>query len=154
MQVQETIESAQIHGRSLTEMVVATFESLESSNIESLRQIYTDDVCFEDPAHGIQGLDSLISLFKSLYQNLDGCQFKFHKKVTSDDGIFLSWTMLIRHKKIRKGAVTRVEGASFLRARDGKIFYHRDYFDLGAMVYENVPMLGTLIRVIKSNLGQ
>jgi len=154
MQVQETTRYRSVDEHTLAQNVVATFENLDPTNIATLRQIYTEDVCFEDPAHGIQGLETLVSCFEALYQNLDSCQFKFHKKVASSEDIFLSWTLLFRHKKIRQGEVIRVEGASYLKTRDGKVFYHRDYFDLGAMVYENVPLLGGLIRLIRGRLGQ
>jgi len=154
MQVLETAGSKSINKQTLTQKVVATFENLDPTNIETLQQIYTEDISFEDPAHGIQGLEPLISYFEALFQNLDSCQFKFHKQVASSEDMFLSWTLLFRHKKIRQGEVIRVEGASYLKTRDGKVFYHRDYFDLGAMVYENVPLLGGLIRVIKGKLGQ
>ena len=154
MQVKETADNKTTIANTLAKEVVTTFENLAPTNIQTLRQIYTEDVCFEDPAHGIQGLETLISYFESLYQNLEDCQFKFHKEIASNEDLFLSWTMLIKHKKIRHGKVIRVEGASYLKTRAGKVFYHRDYFDLGAMVYENVPLLGGLIRFIRNRLGQ
>jgi len=154
MQVTETADNKTIIRNTLAKKVVATFESLAPTNIQTLRQIYTEDVSFEDPAHGIQGLETLISYFESLYQNLEDCQFKFHKTVASNEDLFLTWTMLIKHKKNRYGEVIRVEGASYFKTRAGKVFYHRDYFDLGALVYENVPLLGSLIRYIRSRLGQ
>jgi hypothetical protein len=33
-----------------------------------------------------------------------------------------------------------------------KICYHRDYYDLGALLYERIPILGSLIRSIKARL--
>ena len=44
--------------------------------------------------------------------------------------------------------------ASYLKTRNGKIYYHRDYFDMGAMVYEQLPLLGRIVRKIKQRLGQ
>jgi hypothetical protein len=35
----------------------------------------------------------------------------------------------------------------------GKVRYHRDYFDLGAMLYEHLPLLGSLVKTIKRRLG-
>jgi len=32
------------------------------------------------------------------------------------------------------------------------VTYHRDYFDLGALIYERVPVLGGLIRGIKGRM--
>jgi hypothetical protein len=37
--------------------------------------------------------------------------------------------------------------------RNNRIYYPRDYFDLGAFVYENVPMLGSIIKRIKQRLA-
>ena len=34
--------------------------------------------------------------------------------------------------------------------RDDLIVYQRDFFDMGAMVYEHVPLLRGLIKVIKA----
>jgi hypothetical protein len=41
-----------------------------------------------------------------------------------------------------------------LRTRNGKIYYHRDYFDMGAMLYEHLPLLGRIIQRLKHRLGQ
>jgi hypothetical protein len=30
---------------------------------------------------------------------------------------------------------------------------HRDYFDLGAMLYEQLPLLGAVVRTLKGRLG-
>jgi hypothetical protein len=62
--------------------------------------------------------------------------------------------MLLNHSKLDAGETIRVDGSSFLKTRHGKIYYHRDYFDLGAMVYENLPILGRIIRSIRLRLGQ
>ena len=35
----------------------------------------------------------------------------------------------------------------------GKVCQHRDYFDLGAMLYEQLPLLGPVVRTIKMRLG-
>jgi hypothetical protein len=68
--------------------------------------------------------------------------------------MFFSWTMLLRHKAIKHGQLIRVEGSSYLKHRNGKVYYHRDYFDLGALVYENVPLIGSLIKLIKNRMSQ
>ena len=48
----------------------------------------------------------------------------------------------------------RVEGATRLQFDAwGKVCLHRDYFDLGAMLYEQLPLLGPVVRVIKGRLG-
>ncbi|MGB0230941.1 MAG: nuclear transport factor 2 family protein, partial [Pseudohongiellaceae bacterium] len=84
----------------------------------------------------------------------DKCAFRFHSTIVNDTDVFMTWTMFLNHPKLSGGETVRVEGASYLRTRNGKVYYHRDYFDLGAMLYENVPLLGRVIRKLKSRLGQ
>jgi hypothetical protein len=45
-----------------------------------------------------------------------------------------------------------LEGISHLRFGE-KIDYHRDYFDLGQMVYEQIPLVGRIIKTIKKRLS-
>jgi len=89
-----------------------------------------------------------------MFKNLENCSFKFHQTLSNGSDIFLAWTMFLNHPRLRSGETIRVEGASFLKTRNGKIYYHRDYFDMGAMLYEHVPLLGRIIQRIKQGLGQ
>ena len=154
MQLTEAYEPVPADSSETARMVQEIYENLSPDHLSDLRHIYSEDVCFEDPIHGIQGLDALIENFDKLFRNVEKCRFKFHRSVVSADGIFFSWTMMLQHRRIKPGQIIRVEGASYLKVRNGKVFYHRDYFDLGAMVYENVPVLGGLVRLLRSRLAR
>jgi limonene-1,2-epoxide hydrolase len=154
LQLADTIEQVPVDSENLACMVKEVFENLDPSQLDQLRKLYATDVCFEDPLQGIQGLDALISRFEKMYSNIEHCRFKFHHSIVSSDGLFLSWTMLIRHRLINKAELIHVEGASYLKHRNGRIYYHRDYFDLGAMVYENVPILGLFIHSIRGRASR
>ncbi|MEZ5515996.1 MAG: nuclear transport factor 2 family protein [Gammaproteobacteria bacterium] len=153
MQLTEVMEPARAESADLARRVQKTYENLSLERLVLLREIYTEDVCFEDPAHGIQGLDALTAYFRKLYANVEQCRFKFHRSVVSSEGLFFSWTMILRHRHLKRGQFIRVEGASYLKVRDGKVYYHRDYFDLGAMVYENIPLLGSIVRLVRSRIA-
>ena len=45
-----------------------------------------------------------------------------------------------------------LDGASHLRLADNRIAYQRDYYDLGAMLYEHIPLLGGAVRAVKARL--
>ena len=136
----------------LADALKLAYCSLASGNTSELGPLYSDDVYFEDPSHGIQGKAALIERFHQLYSKVDSCNFKFHQTLDTGGEIFLAWTMILRQRG-QSGEVIRVEGASFLKVRNNRIYYHRDYFDLGAFVYENVPMLGSIIKRIKQRLA-
>lgn len=35
-----------------------------------------------------------------------------------------------------------------------RIFYHEDFYDVGAMIYQHVPVLGRIIRFINQRIGR
>ena len=47
-----------------------------------------------------------------------------------------------------------VNGVSLLTLKDDRVVYHRDYYDMGEMVYEHVPVLKRVIHYIKKRLTQ
>ena len=138
----------------LAERVKQAYRSLGPDNLTTVESLYTDDVYFEDPSHGVQGKAALIKYFTNQFQNLMNCSFKFHQTITNGSDIFLAWTMFVKHPRLNGGEMIRVEGASYLKTRNGKIYYHRDYFDLGALLYEQLPLLSGVVTKIKQRLGQ
>ncbi len=130
------------------------YKALNIDGVGVLESLYTEDVHFEDPVNALQGRSTLMAYFDSIFKNLQSCSFKFHQSVISDADIFMSWTMFISHPKLRNVETIRVDGGSLLKTRHGRIFYQRDYFDMGAMLYEQLSLLGLITRKIRQKLGQ
>lgn len=133
---------------------IDVYRALSKDNLHSLDTIYSRDVVFEDPAHRIEGYDNLARYFNAMYANVTDCQFDIHEQVLSDDVAFISWTMHLSHPKLAGGAARRVEGCTRLVLKRGRVVRHRDFFDLGEMLYEALPVLGPAVRMIKKRLGQ
>jgi hypothetical protein len=47
-----------------------------------------------------------------------------------------------------------LDGTTQLGVDGDIIIYHKDYYDLGEMVYEHVPILGFIIKKIKGKLAK
>ncbi len=133
----------------LAQRVREAYQSLAGAKITDVESLYTDDVYFEDPSHAIQGKTALIHYFGKMFKKLDRCSFKFHSTIADGSNVCLTWTMFLNHPKLSGGDTIRVEGASYLKTRNGKIYYHRDYFDMGAMLYEHLPVVGKIIQKSK-----
>jgi len=130
------------------------YTKLNKSTLHTLRDIYHHDVVFEDAAHRIEGFASLADYFDNLYRNVDRCDFVIHEQHQVEQNAFLTWTMQLQHPKLAGGRMVQVQGMSHLKFHEAKVIYHRDYFDLGEMLYEQLPLLGSVIRSIKRRLGQ
>lgn len=130
------------------------YQKLSKANLHLLEGVYHQDVVFEDAAHRLEGWPALSDYFQSLYTNVIRCDFVIHDHQQVGETGFLTWTMDLQHPKLQKGAPISVNGVSHLKFSEGQVIYHRDYFDLGEMLYENLPLLGSVVRTIKQRLGQ
>lgn len=137
------------------EHFLSTYKILKRDNLHLLEEIYAPDIRFIDPAHEIVGLEQLTTYFKALYANVESIDFLFHDQVTEGDKGYVQWDMTFRHSRFSAGKSIAVPGTTYVRFHpDGKVFYHRDYFDLGAMLYENLPLFGGFVKRIKRRLGK
>ena len=130
------------------------FNSLTSENLHRLDEIYTSDIRFVDPAHEITGIEKLRDYFAKLYANVTSVNFDFHEVVSDGLSGYVQWDMHFAHPRLKGGRTIIVPGASFLRfSSTGKVSYHRDYFDLGSMLYQHLPLIGSVVRSINRRLG-
>jgi hypothetical protein len=126
-----------------------TYQTLSTDNLELLSTIYHQDVIFIDPIHELKGFDKLFEYFKNLYENLNFCEFVINNVIAQEDQAAIYWTMSYQHPKLNKGNVVIVMGSSHIKGYEDKVIYHRDYLDLGSMLYEQIPLFGKLIKFIK-----
>lgn len=131
----------------------ALFNTLDKGNLKSLSGVYSEDVRFQDPLGTVEGLDQLTHYFVGAYANVLSCRFDFGEAMVDGRFVAVPWAMHLRHKRIRKGREIQVSGMSHLEIRHGKVCYHRDYFDAGELLYENLPVVGGIIRRVKGYAG-
>jgi len=132
---------------------VEIYQSLGVDNLELLDQIYHPQITFVDPAHQVEGIVNLRRYFKNLYTNLESCTFKIDNVFYQNNQAAIYWTMQYKHPKLNSGKVVTVEGHSTIQGTGSLITYHRDYLDLGAMLYEQVPLFGRVISFLKARMN-
>jgi hypothetical protein len=130
---------------------ISLYGDLNRSNLHRLPEIYSNDIQFVDAIHQINGLPQLTRYFEHLYENILDCKFNIHNVIESDNEASLFWTMEYSHPKIGKGKVISVDGTSHIKFNE-TVYYHRDYLDMGQMLYEHLPVLGSAIRLIKKRM--
>ena len=123
-----------------------------------LQHVYSDNIVFRDPLHSIHGLPELRRYMDSMYGNIISCEFVFLGEWVAEadaDGkasACIKWDMIFSHKKLANSKQVTVRGISHIRFGE-RIDYHEDVFDLGAMLYEHIPLLNRIVFWLKSRLG-
>ena len=117
-----------------------------------LDEVYSENVTFKDPIHQIEGLSAYRRYMDSMYSNVMGCEFTYHEHWIGENSATIKWDMLFRHHKLGNGKLITVRGITHVRFTD-RINYHEDVFDVGAMLYEHIPLLGRILLKIKARLA-
>ncbi|MDC0661813.1 nuclear transport factor 2 family protein [Marinobacter sp. SS21] len=138
---------------SLLQEFMNLFNTIQAKRIGPLDAVYHPDVKFQDPFVTIQTRPELARYLEAAYHNVLSCRFQFGDPVLSGNAAYLPWLMTVCHKRLRGGDPIVVEGVSYLRDCDGRIIWHRDYFDAGQLVYENIPVLGAVVRWLRRHAG-
>jgi hypothetical protein len=112
--------------------------------------IYTDDVWFKDPFNEVQGLEQVSHIFTHMFEQVDAPRFVVTHSVLQDDQAFLTWDFLFRMRRFSDEEQC-IRGATHVRfASDGRVAYHRDYWDAAEELYEKLPVVGSLMRWLKT----
>ena len=127
------------------------YKALTLEKVRGLGDIYDVDACFKDPVHEIKGLKNIKRYFELLLTNISYCEFNIEQILEQENQAFLTWEMNFAHRKLNHGQAIVVQGVSQLKF-NRVITFHRDYYDLGEMVYEQVPFLKSVIKKLKGNL--
>jgi steroid Delta-isomerase len=123
------------------ERVVDFFETLQPSAVAMIGDFYTPDAYFKDPFNEVCG---------HMYIALDHPHFVVTDRVVQGAQCFLVWDFKFRFKRFDTATEQVVRGTSHLRlAPDGRICYHRDYWDAAEELYEKLPVVRSLMRWLK-----
>lgn len=136
------------------ENFVINYQLLDANNVDCLKIIYHTDIHFQDPMHTINGIDDLLAYFIGLYQHVSYCQFTISNILLDGNHAAVYWTMEYCHHRLNHGELIVVEGHSLIIGEGDKVIFHRDYLDLGQMLYEHIPLLGRIVRWIKVRASQ
>ncbi len=129
------------------------YSSLDIESLQHLDSIYADDVTFVDPVAVHHGLLALDDYFRRLLVGCERCDFDIRSQYFDDTRGWVNWTMTFVNSRLNRGEAISVDGSSVLEITDDRISYQRDYYDMGAMIYEQIPVLGRVIRHIRGRMA-
>lgn len=141
----------------VVERIAAIYREFRPVSRDELAACYSDDVVFTDPVQRIDGLDALTDYMNALAAGLVFCRFEFAEVAAGVHGgtptVFIAWQMRFAHRALEGGRELAIPGASLLHVSGDRASFHRDFYDLGAMVYEHVPVLGAAVRMVRARLA-
>jgi steroid Delta-isomerase len=130
--------------------IVLFFETLTRESVHEFARYYSDDCYFKDPFNEVRGIAHTQRIFLHMYEVLNNPRFVITGRVEQGGECFLVWDFVFTMKRFMKGEQC-IRGSSHLKlAADGRIAYHRDYWDAAEELYEKLPLIGSVMRVLKA----
>lgn len=130
------------------------FNEINKKTLNLVEDFYEPSAILIDPVGQHQGLKTIKAYYASVYENVRSIRFDFKSTLQSGNTLVLFWTMTYSHPKLNGGSEIYVEGSSHIEfsPQSKKAIYHRDYFDMGQMIYEHIPFVSWIIKKIKSRM--
>lgn len=127
------------------------YETLSPASLSRIGQVYASEAFFRDPFNEVRGLDRVQRIFAHMFETLDAPRFVVIDAFEQGDQAFLTWDFHFKRKG--QAQPMKIHGSSHLRFdADGRVAYHRDYWDAAEELWEHVPLLGALLRGLKGRL--
>ena len=139
-------------GQQLLMNLMNFYEKFSTENLAHLYEFYTQDIEFVDPVHKVDGILSLKHYFKKMAVNLSHYKIRYLEVLSGENSAYLTWEMDFAHKKICGGKMITVRGMSHLKFTN-RIFYHEDCYDMGALLYKHLPVIGGITRTLKGRMA-
>lgn len=131
---------------------IQVFESLAEDKVETLTELYTEDAFFKDPFNEVNGHAGMLGVFRHMYKRVEGAKFVVTDRLLQDDNAFIVWNFQFGLKGWQ--ICQHIHGSSHIKfAHDGKVYYHRDYWDAATELYEKIPVLGVMMRLLKKQVS-
>lgn len=130
------------------------FSDFSEANIrEHVRDVYADDVYFNDTLKEVRGIDDLEHYLIESAAAVESCHVDIEDVASHNGNYYVRWVMKIRFKRLASSEMIRSIGISHLRFDDeGKIVLHQDYWDAASGLFEHVPLIGWGIRKVKARV--
>ena len=134
------------------ERLATYFESLTPESVQHIGEYYAADAYFKDPFNEVRGIAGITRVFEHMFVQVHEPRFKVTDRFRAGGSAFLAWDFTFRPKPGAR--VITVRGSSHLRFDEtGKVCFHRDYWDVAGELYEQVPVLGALLRMLRRRLS-
>lgn len=126
------------------------FQTLTPVTLESVGEMYASDAIFIDPFNHLKGIKSVRAVYQHMFDTLSNPRFVITKSVCMHDSGFMTWDFKF---SLRTQEMSIAGCTQFELNKAGLITLHQDYWDPAQQIYEKIPVLGSVLRMLRRKLS-
>lgn len=132
---------------------IAFWEQLTPASAEQLSTVFADNARFCDPHNDVRGHAEIARIFDHLFKACHAPQFRVQDSAASGERAYLHWEFTFTSKGGR-ARNWRITGMSRVVFNDeGLVLEHVDHWDPARQIYEQIPVLGAVMRSLRRHLA-
>jgi steroid Delta-isomerase len=129
------------------------FEELTPERLRDLDTFFAPDARFRDPFNDVRGVSAIRAVFEHMYRVCPEPRFRVLERARDGHTAFCRWHFTDGPAGGRRMALN-VDGVSrVVFDADGRVTEHVDYWDPCANLYERIPVMGTVLRLLRRRLS-
>ncbi|MBK7415201.1 MAG: nuclear transport factor 2 family protein [Dechloromonas sp.] len=130
--------------------MIKFYHELSPQSVIRFPEFYSANAYFKDPFNEVRGLAPIQRIFTHMFTQVGEPRFVVTESIVAENGAMLIWEFNFQLKLWGKRQTQIMRGVSHLRFdADGKVNFHRDYWDTGEELYMKLPAIGTLMRGLR-----
>lgn len=130
------------------------FDELSEASKSELRRLAHPDIHFVDPFNDVRGIDRVCAVFDHMFETSDAPRFVTQPPLIAGEIAFIKWRFTCRIKSRFMTKPLTIDGITEVHFDEvGRVTEHLDYWDAARQLYEELPLLGGLLRMIRQRLA-
>lgn len=129
---------------------IAFCESMTPASLDRLAEFCAPDMRFRDPFNEVTGIEGYRRVLAKMFEDVGQPTFEVTGKALAGSACYLRWRFGFRRAG---GDAVTIQGMSEISFTSGGLVReHIDFWDSG-QVYEMVPLLRSLVRLVRRRLS-
>lgn len=130
------------------------YQTLTPATVPRFAEFYAADAWFKDPFNEVRGLAAIEGIFDHMFRQVSEPRFVVSERIVDEGGAMLVWEMHYRMRLPGARGAQVMRGVTHLRfGDDGRVVYHRDYWDAAEELYMKLPAIGCVMRGLRRVLA-
>jgi limonene-1,2-epoxide hydrolase len=131
----------------------ALFAGLRPEDLARLPEFFAPEARFKDPFNDVRGVERVQAVFAHMFAVTEAPRFEILEQAASGATGFVRWRFRFAPRGRPQGQRT-IEGVSrVVFAADGRVAEHVDYWDPVEGLYDGLPLLGPILRLLRRRLS-
>jgi steroid Delta-isomerase len=147
----DVVEREQVLGR-----LAQFFANMSVEKVRAMAgSVYARDAYLNDSLKVLEGLYEIEEYFAKSVSAARVMDYRFLDvaEATERPDYYVRWAMTLERRWLNGGEPIQAEGVSHFRFdSSGRLILHRDFWNTGSAFYERIPVLGWLLRRVRSRI--